>query len=103
LVPALPDDAILDYQGKKYIFIATEEADENEEAENRSDETGEEHHQHEGGQHFSMIEVETGNSELGYTEIILPEAFDKNSPVVLNGAYSLLSKMKNSEEEGHSH
>jgi cobalt-zinc-cadmium efflux system membrane fusion protein len=48
---------------------------------------------------FKRIEVTTGVSENGYTEVILPEGFDRKSKIVINGAYDLLSKMKNVEEE----
>ena len=48
---------------------------------------------------FKRIEVTTGVSENGYTEVILPEGFNRNSKVVINGAYDLLSKMNNVEEE----
>ncbi|MFZ5973771.1 MAG: efflux RND transporter periplasmic adaptor subunit [Bacteroidota bacterium] len=105
LVPALPNEAIIDYQGKKYIFIVTdgsrEHEDENEK--NSKEESGEA--AHEEGHHFEMTEVQIGNNELGYTEVTLPEGFDeKNAQVVVKGAYSLLSKLKNSEEEGgHAH
>jgi membrane fusion protein, heavy metal efflux system len=44
-----------------------------------------------------------GNSELGYTEVILPEGWNNENEVVVKGAYAILSKMKNSEEEGHGH
>ena len=67
------------------------------------DEKKEEAEPHEEGQHFTMVEVETGNSEVGYTEVILTEALTENTAVVIRGAYSLLSKIKNSEEEGHVH
>ena len=47
-----------------------------------------------------MIAIKTGVTELGYAEIILPEGFDiANTKIVVNGAYELLSKMKNSGEE----
>ncbi len=83
LVNALPDQAIIDYQGVKYIFIASEERDHSED-----------------GQHFTMVEVKIGDKELGYTEIDLPKDFKvQNTSVVIKGAYSLLAKMKNSEEE----
>ncbi len=79
---ALPDEAVIDYQGKKYIFVTTEEP------------------KHKGVYHFAMVEVEAGLSELGYTEITPPKDFDLNkSNVVIKGAYALLSKMKNTEEE----
>lgn len=91
LTPAVPDEAVIDYQGTKYLFIVTEG---NETQKAQQDE----------GTHFEMIEIQTGNSELDYTEIILPENFDRNRQIVVKGAYSLLSKLKNSaEEEGDAH
>jgi cobalt-zinc-cadmium efflux system membrane fusion protein len=81
-VTALPDEAVIDYQGKKYIFVTTEEP------------------KHKGVYHFAMIEIEAGLSELGYTEVTPPKDFDLGkSNVVTKGAYALLSKMKNTEEE----
>jgi cobalt-zinc-cadmium efflux system membrane fusion protein len=83
-VPSLPDEAIVDYQGKKYIFTVSEKS--------------------EAEQHFTMQEIQTGNNELGYTEIMLPDDSEATKmEVVVKGAYALLSKMKNSEEEGHGH
>lgn len=83
LVQALPDEAIIAYQGKKYIFIDTKGSHSNE------------------GYQFRMIEIEVGSSELGYTEVILPDEYEKDLKVVTKGAYAILSMMKNSEEEGH--
>jgi cobalt-zinc-cadmium efflux system membrane fusion protein len=99
LVSALPDEAIIDFQGKKYIFISGEETQNHQEGEKEDTQAKET----EAGHHFTMIEVQTGNSESGYTEVALPENFNTNAEVVIKGAYSLLSKMKNSEEEGHGH
>jgi len=101
LVLALPDEAIIDYQGKKYIFIAADESKEN--GEEHKGGTGEAEH-HEEVKHFTMVPVDIGNSELGYTEITSLDSISKDSQVVIKGAYALLSKMKNSEEEGgHAH
>jgi len=89
-VPALPDEAIVDYNGKKYIFIVSEEKNE-------------EGKPQEPGQHFTMLEIQTSNHELGFTEVNVPDSLSQ-AEVVVKGAYSLLSKMKNSEEEGgHGH
>jgi membrane fusion protein, heavy metal efflux system len=89
-VPALPDESIIDYNGKKYIFIVSEE----------------EHEQgkpQESVQHFTMLEIQTLNRELGFTEVNVADSI-RQAEVVVKGAYSLLSKMKNSEEEGgHGH
>lgn len=93
MVAALPNEAIIDFQGKKYVFVRSEEAKEK---------TNDAEKPLEDGQHFAMMEVQIGNSELGYTEVLLPEDFDVNTEVAVKGAYSILSKMKNSEEEeGH--
>src|SRR5690606_23542455 len=102
-VPAIPNEAIIDYQGKKYMFIVSEETHTDEhEGDEHKEESKED--AHEEGTHFKMVEIATGYSELGYTEITLPEAFDNETQIVIKGAYSLLSKLKNSEEEGgHAH
>jgi cobalt-zinc-cadmium efflux system membrane fusion protein len=95
-VTALPNEAIIDYQGNKYIFISTEET-------HASEDEGNGNNHHEEGQHFSMLEIQTGNMELGFTEVHLPDSL-ANAAIVTRGAYTLLSKMKNSEEEGgHAH
>ena len=105
-VPALPNEAVIDYQGRKYIFIPVEgEAHEHHEEKKQGEENHDEaKHEHEEGTHFTMIEVQVGNSELGFTEVTLPDTLDQNIDVVVKGAYSILSKIKNSEEEGgHAH
>jgi len=85
-VTAVPNEAIIDYLGDKFIFI-------NKPAANRADTAT-------SGYHYIMQPVKVGNTELGYTEIILPENFDKNNDeLVIKNAYALLGKMKNSEEE----
>ena len=88
-VPALPDEAVVDYNGKKYIFIVSEEKNEQDKPQ-------------ESAQHFKMLEIQTSNRELGFTEVNVPDSLSK-AEVVVKGAYSLLSKMKNSEEGGHGH
>jgi cobalt-zinc-cadmium efflux system membrane fusion protein len=90
LVPALPDEAIVDFNSKKYIFIVAEENTEDA----RSIEST---------QHFTMLEIQTSNRELGFTEVNVPDSL-RRAEVVVKGAYALLSKIKNSEEEGgHAH
>jgi len=83
-VPALPDRAIIDYQGKKYIFYQMASG---------------EQVNNDAGHLFTMLEVNTGNSEMGFTEVILPDSFSANSQIVVKNAYAILSKMKNSEVE----
>lgn len=101
-VAALPDESIIDYQGKKYVFIAAEGVEEDK-GEEHEKEKEEEHHEE--GQHFEMMEIEIGNSEIGFTEVNSGELEKlRAASIVVKGAYALLSKMKNSEEEGgHAH
>ena len=91
---ALPDKAIVQSAGKSYIFIAAEEMNEE-----KIPEAAEKNKTPEKHIAFKRIEITTGVSENGYTEVILPEGFDRSSKVVINGAYDLLSKMNNVEEE----
>lgn len=75
-VNSLPNDAIVSYEGKDYIFVTEREAN-----------------------HFRMMEIKKGISELGYTEVDLNQKLNSDQQVVLNGAYDILAKLKNSEEE----
>lgn len=68
----LPDDAIVSFEGKEYIFIPGKEG-------------------------FIMTEVQTGNSENGVTEILGPDL--RGTRCVTKGAYSLLMFLKNRAED----
>ncbi|MGG7661861.1 efflux RND transporter periplasmic adaptor subunit [Dyadobacter sp. BHUBP1] len=79
-VNALPDEAVVDFEGKSYVFV--------------KDPKGE--------RSFDMVEVTKGISENGFTEVKMPAGAAESPQFVLKGAYTLLSKLKNSEEEeGH--
>lgn len=116
-VSAVPDAALVNMGGKEYIFITAEEKKEEhhhddgekhepneKEAAEKNDEHHEEHHEeHNDGAHFTfqMVEVKRGVAAGGFTEVMLPESFDrKTTKVVVKGAYSLLSQMKNAGESG---
>jgi cobalt-zinc-cadmium efflux system membrane fusion protein len=74
-VYAVPENAIASFEGKSYLFIASEKNT------------------------FSIKEVQTGATESGFVEVILPNGFDVASTIVTNGTYALISKFKNSEED----
>lgn len=79
-VITLPDEAVLTFEDKNYIFTYFDKKKEN-------------------GKYitlFLLVEVKKGISTNGYTEVILPNDFDiKKAKVVIKGAYNLLSAMKN--------
>ena len=90
---ALPEQAIVNVGDKFYIFIKPKNQDHQEV--NKKEGEKDQHS-------FKAIEVQKGLTQNGYTEVILPEGFEiPSSEVVVKGAYSLLTKMNNSEEEGH--
>lgn len=89
-VPALPNEAIVDYVGEKYIFVQSDEEGGKAPKDTAAG----------GDTHFKMVPVQVGSTELNYTEVNLPETIDRaKAQIVVKGAYALLSKMKNSEEE----
>ncbi|MCX2739401.1 efflux RND transporter periplasmic adaptor subunit [Pontibacter anaerobius] len=72
----LPEDAIVRYGSKQYVFAVRDSSI------------------------FEMIEARTGNTEHGYTSLIPSDALQpENQLYVTHGAYTLLMKLKNKEEE----
>ncbi|WP_046243763.1 efflux RND transporter periplasmic adaptor subunit [Hymenobacter terrenus] len=80
-VPALPDKAVVDYEGKQFVFRQQPSVA--------------------GQQIFKMLEVRRGEQADGYSEVLIPgpAATDTTAQYVTEGAYSLLSKLKNPSEE----
>jgi len=88
---ALPDEAIVVYEEKFYIFVVDKQPA------NLAKSAEKEYT-------FAFIEVQKGVAEQGFTEIILPENIDKNTvQVAIKGAYALLAQLKNAggEHSGH--
>ncbi|MBC6608805.1 efflux RND transporter periplasmic adaptor subunit [Hymenobacter sp. BT188] len=77
-VAALPDKAVVGYEGKQYVFRQEPAAA--------------------GKQVFQMLEVRRGEQAGGYSEVFIPNA-DTTGQYVTEGAYVLLSKLKNPSEE----
>lgn len=94
VVPAVPSDAIVNFQGHDYVFIVTEkpgEAKDSVKVKGAQEE--------EGGVHFERIPVVKGNSDVGYTEITLLKEIPANAKVAVKGAFFILAKQTNTE--GH--
>ncbi|WP_345330025.1 efflux RND transporter periplasmic adaptor subunit [Mucilaginibacter defluvii] len=90
---ALPESAVVNFEGKKYVFVSAGSATE-QRKENPADEaTATKVFR------FKMVEISTGVSEGGFTGVQLPAEIGKDARIVTKGAYDLLSKLKNSEEE----
>jgi cobalt-zinc-cadmium efflux system membrane fusion protein len=79
-LPAVPEQAVVSFEGTDYIFITSGDK--------------------KAGTQYRAVPIKTGVKELGYIELVLPEGFDTAGvKIVIKGAYDLLGKLKNSEEE----
>ena len=81
-VPTLPEKAVVQYGSQTYVFVAADSAAKA------------------GTATYRLVPVTRGVSEDGYTEVHLPAA-EQGKPLrfVTGGAYALLGKLKNAEEE----
>lgn len=81
-LPAIPTEAIANYQGQDYIFIVDS-------VDTKKSET-----------HFKRIPVVKGTSDVGYSEITLLNNIPADAKVVIKGSFFILAKQTNTE--GHS-
>lgn len=88
-VYAIPEDAIVRFEGNAYVFKFNGTRKEGENTMND----------------FEMIEIEQENTEDGFVAITLKDASQDIGKIsfVLGDAFTLLAKAKNSEEEGGGH
>lgn len=72
----IPNEGLVRFEGKQYVFVQIE------------------------NKKYLMQEVSTQNTEHGFTQITFPDSLDvTNQTFVTKGAYTLLMKLKNTEEE----
>ena len=97
VVPAVPNDAIVTYQGQDYIFVLQDQKPKKDEqktdgAENRKAEE-------EGGTSFERVKVVKGVSDVGFTEVTLFKNLPPNTKIIAKGAFFANAKMTNTGEE----
>jgi membrane fusion protein, heavy metal efflux system len=81
-MPAVPNDAIVESEGRHFIFIVKEG-----QAQNNGDVV------------FEKVEVVNGVSNLGYTAITFINEVPLNAKVAIKGAFFINAKLTNFEEE----
>lgn len=97
---AVPDEAIVNAEGKFYVFIQTDKSADD--LENHEHEHEHEHDSREGqGVNFEKIEVIKGVSDMGYTAVSFVKDVPKDVKVVVKGAYFINAKMTNTGEHHH--
>lgn len=103
LSTAVPNEAIVNADGKYYIFLVKEQ-----EEEPHDHKEGEEHdhnHDHgsEKGTQFVRMEIVKGASQLGYTAITPVNEIPHGTHIVIKGAFFVNAKMNDTGEHGHAH
>lgn len=91
-VLSLPEDAVVDFEGNPYIFISADSSGASADKQRHTNAST-------SIRRFKIIPVTTGISDAGFVEINVPDSLNVQGKVVVKGAYDLLSKLKNSEEE----
>lgn len=92
---AVPNDAIVEAEGKTYIFIITDKKPE------EKPEEGEAHKEAKTDVNFEKIEVIRGVSNLGFTAVNFVTEIPKGAKIVTKGAFFINAKLTNTEGHGH--
>ncbi|GEN74984.1 hemolysin D [Chryseobacterium hagamense] len=95
VTPAIPDEGIVEADGKFYVFVQT---DENPDAH--------ESHRKETGKmpqsiNFEKVEVVKGSSDMGYTAVTPVKQIAADAKLAVKGAYFINAKLTNSGEHEH--
>ncbi|MFC3158488.1 RND family efflux transporter, MFP subunit [Chryseobacterium arachidis] len=93
--PAIPDEAIVEADGKYYVFVQTnKKAEEHHEENNKGKEESQ-------TTNFEKIEIVKGSSDMGYTAITPVTPIPPNAKIVVKGAFFVNAKLSNSGEHEH--
>ncbi|MCX8534076.1 efflux RND transporter periplasmic adaptor subunit [Chryseobacterium luquanense] len=96
--PAIPDEAIVEADGKYYVFVQTnKKAEEHHEANNHSKETKDDSKTI----NFEKVEIVKGSSDMGYTAITSVAPIAPDAKIVVKGAFFVNAKLSNSGDHGH--
>jgi RND family efflux transporter MFP subunit len=101
LSTAVPNDAIVNADGKYYIFLVKER--EEEAHDHKEGEAHDHNHGSEKGTQFVRMEVVKGATQLGYTAITPVSEIPHGAHIVVKGAFFVNAKMDDSGEHAHAH
>lgn len=94
---AVPNEAIVEADGKTYIFrVTAKKAQEHHEVD-----AGQKHKEEKGEVNFEKIEVLRGVSNLGFTAVTFISELPKDAKIVVKGAFFINAKLTNTEGHGH--
>ncbi|MCT3833186.1 efflux RND transporter periplasmic adaptor subunit [Elizabethkingia anophelis] len=101
--PAIPTEAIVEADGKFYVFIQTDKKPEaHEEAESKDKkEVAPAEQSHARTVNFEKVEVIKGTSDMGYTAITPVGQLAPDAKIVIKGAFFVNAKLTNVGEHEH--
>lgn len=92
VLPAVPTEAIVSYQGEDYIFVLKDNASPTSKNTDSSKTKDAE-------LKFERVQVVKGASDVGFTEITVLKNLPPKTQIVTKGAFFVLAKMTNTGEE----
>lgn len=92
--PAVPDEAIVNYGGKDYVFILADDDTGNKKDGKDTEKDKPVAHE----TNFKRVQIIKGASDVGYTEIQFLNKLPQDTKVILKGAFFLMAKMTNVED-----
>jgi RND family efflux transporter MFP subunit len=108
--PAVPNDAIVTYQGQDYIFIVSDSTgrvsdNSGPDPHDKAKETalGSSETRSSSSVQFRRIAVARGTSEVGYTQITVLKSVPDQARIVTKGAFFVLAKMTDAGDGEHGH
>ena len=103
--PAIPTEAIVEAEGKYFIFVVTnklpEEHHEDGEAEKHKEEEGKQHSDNKSDINFEKIEIVKGTTNMGYTAVTFLNDIPSGTKIATKGAFFINAKLTNTEGHGH--
>jgi len=107
--PTVRNDAVVEADGKYYIFIVTDKEPDDESEQHHEGEEGHDHKETtpdkkdkpQNTTNFEKIEVVKGVSNMGYTAITFVKEMPKDAKIVTKGAFFINAKLSNTGEHEH--
>lgn len=101
--PAVPNDAIVNTDGKYFIFVQTDKKAEEHHEEGKEEENHKNDDKNEKEDktsiNFEKIEILKGVSDMGYTAITFVKQVPANPKIVVKGAFFVNAKLSNAGED----
>lgn len=92
VLPAVPTEAIVSFQGQDYIFVSKSDTSKTQNNKDSSKTKNAE-------LKFERVQVVKGTSDVGFTEVTLMKDLPPGTRIVTKGAFFVLAKMTNTGEE----